>query len=148
MRFFTSYFYMVRFFTPETYGLSTAMWDPKWFHDFKGQDHIFRDSHNVLNGLRCDLLVPGSSCDGLCHGPNGCGEKPDSCRFLENYYNQLKEVGIDKIVNFCDEAFSGKDVDIVFLFHETPDNPCSERVVVQKFFKENGFPISEWYLGI
>ena len=138
---------MVRFFTPETYGLSTALSDPKWFHDFKGKDNIFRDTHNVINGMRCEMLVPGPTCDNLCHGRNGCLSKPDSCEFLKNYRKQLDDTGIDKVIDFCKSAF-GEDSDIVFLFHEAPDNPCSERWVVQDWFKDNGYQIAEWHLGI
>lgn len=32
MKFYISYFYAVRFMKPNTVALSTAMWDPKWFH--------------------------------------------------------------------------------------------------------------------
>ena len=37
-----------------------------------------------------------------------------------------------------------EEPEIVFLFHEAPDNPCSERWVVQQWFRANGYEISEW----
>lgn len=34
MKFYTSYFYKLRFFTPNMLPFSTAKWDPKWYHNF------------------------------------------------------------------------------------------------------------------
>ena len=37
------------------------------------------------------------------------------------------------------------DVDFAFLVYETPQNPCSERAMIQKWFHENGMEIEEWH---
>ncbi len=36
------------------------------------------------------------------------------------------------------------NLDVALLFHEATNNPCSERVMVQQWFKENGYEIHEW----
>jgi len=36
------------------------------------------------------------------------------------------------------------DVDFALLVYETPQNPCSERVVIQQWFKDHGMEIKEW----
>ena len=72
MQIFLSYFYAVRFFRPYMIPFSTAMWDPKWYHEGQNQNHIFIDKNGVINGLRADPLVPDKHCDGLCRGPERC----------------------------------------------------------------------------
>ena len=37
MKIMTSYFYAIRFFKPNMIPISTAKWDPKWYHQNKGQ---------------------------------------------------------------------------------------------------------------
>ena len=59
MKFYTSYFYQVRFFTPNMIPISTAKWDPKWFHDFQDNKYVFLDKRGVCNGLRADPFVLG-----------------------------------------------------------------------------------------
>ena len=38
------------------------------------------------------------------------------------------------------------DSDFAFLVYETPNNLCSERFPIQKYFKDNGVEIEEWHL--
>lgn len=59
MKIYTSYFYQVRNFPINTVAFSTAMWDPKWFHDFKDRKYKFKDKRGIWNGLRATPLVPG-----------------------------------------------------------------------------------------
>ena len=72
MAIYISYFYNVRFLKPDQVPVSTAVWDPKWFHDFKGQSHKFFDKRGVLNGLRAESLHPDHTCDSLCRGLEAC----------------------------------------------------------------------------
>ena len=65
MKVATSYFYQIRFFKPNMIPVSTAMWDPKWFHNFKNQYHVFKDRNGVYNGLRYPALSPKGECEGL-----------------------------------------------------------------------------------
>ena len=152
MKFYTSYFYQLRFFPPNAIPLSTAVWDPKWYFNFQKQGHVWKDKRSVYNGLRAGPLVPGAQCEGLCHGSEGCDAKPNYCRFLQAYKRQLDGLDFAEIVDRAErlakkiqnkEGFLEEPI-IILLFHETPTNPCSERWPVQKWFHDNGVEISEW----
>lgn len=152
IRMATSYFYQVRFFQPYMIPMSTAVWDPKWFHNFKDQSTFYVDKNGVVNGLRLPILVPGKSCDGLCYGVDKCNTKdPNSCLFLKHYRSQLREIDITAFLEAVEKYarktmklinVSGEPL-VVFLFHEKPDNKCSEREEVLKWFKDNGIAVSE-----
>lgn len=133
--------------------LSTAVWDPKWFHQNKGQDFQWKDKNGVWNGLRAEPFIPGPQCDGLCYGPETCkcGD-PHSCDFLKAYRNQLNQLDVHNIIKRIYsigqeikkvEQFVEEPI-IVFIFHETFTNPCSERWVVRDWFIENGYEIKEF----
>lgn len=68
MKISTSYFYQIKNFSENMISVSTAILDPKWYHDFKGCDHFFKDKNNVWNGIRSSYLFPDGECDGLCKG--------------------------------------------------------------------------------
>jgi len=153
LRIFTSYFYQVRFMEPWDIPLSTAVWDPKWFHDFYGQEHIFLDKRKVLNGLRFEAFAPGSSCEGLCRGPARCKwNNPEECAFLQAYQRQLNLLQVADVMPVLEDMVSAfqegfkthRDCNIVFLVHEAPDNKCSERTVIQQWFRQRGFDCDEW----
>ena len=149
MKIYTSYFYNVRFFKPYMIPLSTAIWDPKWFHEFKGQDHIWRDKNGVWNGLRIEQLNPKS-----CHA-SGCpcvARTYKECEFLQEYRQGLRGIDFEKLVTELKnlgefmkerEEFE-EEPEIILLVHEAKDNPCSERVPIQEFFREHGIKVREW----
>lgn len=148
----TSYFYQVRFFKPNMIPLSTAKWDPKWFHNFRGPGHTFVDKNGVVNGLRAEPFAPDPSCDNLCRGPQNCDNKsPVYCPFMQRYAKQLDTIPIGEIMERCYRLgvkvkelthFEGEPA-FVFLVHEAPDNPCSERVIIQRYFTDHGIPCKE-----
>jgi hypothetical protein len=149
MNFYISYFYNVRFFNESIIPISTAVWDPKWFHNFKDKSHIFIDKNGVINGIRFEELNPEK-----CHA-DGCPcellkniEEPN-CKFLTEYRDGLNEVDFDKLMKKIDYLInklgkSKENTNIVFLVYETPDNPCSERKALMDYFKSHGLEISEW----
>lgn len=145
----TSYFYQVRFFTPNMLPMSTAMWDPKWYHDGKDQLHVFRDKRGIINGVRMPAFVPGDECHGLCSGPDGCNEKNgnEPCQFLKAYRDQLDSLDFKKVMKHLKQhaapVIKADPQIIVLLFHEKPDNPCSERGIVQEWFKDHGVKVEE-----
>lgn len=153
MKIMTSYFYQIRFMKPNYIPLSTAVWDPKWFHQNKGQKFQWKDKNGVWNGLRAEPFVPGPLCENLCRGPEVCKTKDSSqCEFLQMYHVQLKKLDFANIIwrmrilaNEIQqvEGFTEEPI-IVLIFHEKYDNPCSERVIVQKWFEENGMKIEEF----
>ena len=152
MKIYTSYFYQVRFFPPNLVPLSTAVWDPKYFHDNKGKGHIFKDKRGVLCGLRADPFVPGVECEGMCRGPENClGQMPPNCRFLLTYRIQLNKLDFKNIMDrFVDLAKrietknNLNNVDFALMVYEAPNKACSERCVIQSWFRDNGLPIEEW----
>ena len=153
MEVFTSYFYKVRFFTPNMLPFSTAVWDPKWYHEFRDQNHLFLDKRGVLNGLRHPAFAPGSMCEGLCRGRDGCIDpNPSTCDFLKVYRRQLDEIDYTAVMKYFEEMaewirgvthYKGEPV-IVLLVHEAPTNPCSERAVIQQWFASHGHIVEQW----
>lgn len=147
-----SYFYQIRFFKPYMIPISTCFSDPKYFHQSKGKNFQFQDKNKVWNGIRAECFMPGEECEGLCHGPQGCAAQPGSCSFLQTYYNQLKKLDFNSIL----ERFSklGENVKaasefeeepiFVLIVYETPTNPCSERVMLKKWFSDNGYELQEY----
>ena len=99
MKIYTSYFYNIRFFPSNLIPLSTAMSDPKWYHDFKDQDYVFYDKRGVLNGLRAAPFAPRSNLAGLCYGAESCQQNPENCPFLVNYLNQLRHLDFTEIID-------------------------------------------------
>lgn len=148
MKIYTSYYYHVRFFKSNMLPLSTAVWDPKWFHNKPDNKSIYVDKRGIINGARAIMFVPDETCMDLCRGPETCKSgDPDECKFLKNYRKQLDKLKFNKVMDWLKECTKVLDTDeepiVVLLFHEKPDNPCSERVVVTKWFKDHGVNIKE-----
>lgn len=153
MKILTSYFYQIRNMKQNYIPLSTAVWDPKWFHQGKGNNYQWKDKNGIWNGLRAEPFVPGKACEGLCRGPEVCNAySPKTCAFLKTYRKQLDNLNFQEILKrFEDlglkiqktEGFQEEPV-LVLIFHEKYDNPCSERWPVQDWFKDNDYPIKEF----
>lgn len=150
MKLYTSYFYQIRFFDRNMIPLSTAMYDPAWYHDHHKSDYIYLDKRGVLNGVRINNLVPGKSCHNLCRGKE-CTDNPKSCAFLSKYREQLNQIPFDKFIRGLEKLekqFINKmqvpEIVFVFIFHEKPGVACSERNPVQEWFKEHGYELEEW----
>lgn len=147
MTIYTSYFYQIRFFPQNLVPLSTAVWDPKWYFHNEKQGYVWKDARGVLNGLRATPFVPNDSCNGLCRGPESCVSKDsNTCMFLQVYLAQLRQLDFNSIIqrfyNLGERI--GNNPDFALIFHEAPSNPCSERWMVQQWFKENNWEINEW----
>ena len=142
MKLYTSYFAQLRNFPPTLVGCSTAVWNPRWLQ--KG-----RDKNGAL-WIDCPPLKPGHSCDGLCNGK--CNPKhPDDCQFLIAYKQQLDKIDFQKFIanlSRLEEQIKQEEnlshVDFAFLVYETPQNPCSERRIIQQWLNEHGIEVSEW----
>ena len=143
MKIYTSYFAQMRNFPLNLIGLSTALYNPKWLQKGKSQNNII--------WLDIPPLKPGKECDGLCNGK--CINKhPESCAFLKTYRAQLDKLDFNEIINKIEviarkvkEGEGFEDVDIAILVYEKFDNPCSERVIIQQWFKDNRMEIEEWH---
>ena len=147
-----SYFYKIRFFKPYMIPFSTAISDPKWYHQSKGLDYVFKDKNNVYNGIRATPLAPIMTFDGQCVGVKNCNYSPEKCLFLANYYKQLKSLDFSSIVKRIEElSFKVKQIEkfeeepiAVLIVYETPLNPCSERVMLRKWFEDNNRELKEF----
>lgn len=142
MKLYTSYFAQLRKFPQNLIGLSTAVWNPKW-------RPMGKDKRGVIC-VDCPPFKPGRECEGLCNG--SCNPKhPEDCAFLKAYKAQLDKLNIIRIQNSLGKLGTEiaqneklKDANFAFLVYETPANPCSERSVIQQWFREHGIPIEEW----
>ena len=150
MKFMVSYFYQVRFMKPNMLPVSTARWDPGWFHQYGGQNKIFRDKNGVLNGLRADPFAPKPGLGMFCAD---CTNHEPPCDFLKQYRDQLDKLNFESLMaRFERLAIAAEPmVDgykeepiIVLLVHEAPNNPCSERSVLIDYFKDHGVPLPEF----
>lgn len=153
LKIYTSYFYMVRFMKPYMIPLSTAKYAPQWFHKEKGAQFQWKDKNGVWNGLRAEPFAPGPLCDNLCRGPEYCdGGDPMKCAFLRTYRTQLDQLDFKDIIKRIytigkavqeREGFEEEPI-VVLIVHEATSNPCSERRVIQEWFRDNGYPIKEF----
>ena len=148
---------MIRFLKPYQIPISTAVWDPKWFHEFKDQDHIWKDKNGVWNGIRLEILNPNSCC--ITQPPEcvscikeGRDRDPKSCSFIREYQEGLSKIDfkdlmelLTKTAEFIQrlEGFENEP-EIILIVHEAPYNPCSERVPIQELFKNHGIDVVEW----
>ena len=162
MKVYTSYFAQIRNMGNGRYPsrylpISTALWDPKWFHDFRGTNYVFLDKKGVLNGVRCDILSPrecGDSCRGKDKVTGKCltndSTNPDKCYFLQRYREQLDGINFNEFMEDLnltlksyEDTYNVIDVIPVYMVYETPSNPCSERRAIQEWFKSHGIECSE-----
>lgn len=145
MKIYTSYFYQIRFFKPYQIPFSTALYNPGWFGERIGKN-------GVIYGLRATPFIPGPLCRNDCHGREHCLLKPGNCLFLEHYRKQIYSLNFNrvmyKLTNIvkqvqADLGFT-EEPEIMFIVYEAPDNPCSERGVIQDWFRDNGVDIQEY----
>lgn len=143
MKLYTSYFAQLRNFPPNLVGLSTAIWNPKWLNPG-------RDKNGAI-WLDIPPLKPGKECDGLCNGK--CAPKhPNDCDFLKVYHKQLDKIDFKKFIEHLETLAKTiqlgenlEEVNFAFLVYEKYDNPCSERKIIQQWFRDNGIEIEEWH---
>lgn len=151
MKIAISYFYQIRNFKENMLPLSTACWDPKWFHDNQDEKHIFIDKRGIINGIRILPLHPDVTCEGLCQGKQCTNKKPSQCAFLQTYEKQLNNLNFEELytdmenlANKFQEYKKLKEEPIlVLIVYETPTNPCSERQILIKYFNLKGINCQE-----
>ena len=132
--------------------LSTACWDPKWYHNFKGPSTVYIDSYGVINGLRINPLHPDETCNYQCAACNKTGD-PNTCDFLKKYKEQLYNIDfngfMEHLCSYMDVVqkqylCTTEELFAIFIVHEAPGNECSERRVIQGWFNDNGVICREW----
>lgn len=149
----TSYFYQIRNFKKNMLPVSTAIWDPQWFHDFTGDyDYIFKDKRGILNGIRIESIIEQGRNSN--HGPEVCPcEQKDftSCSFLRQYRENLEKINFDTLMAdmqhlaawYQKEENIQDEIIIVLIVYEVPTNPCSERQPLQDYFNSHGVECKE-----
>jgi len=156
MKIYTSYFYKIRFFEPYMIPISTAVWDPSWFHKEKNNCFVSKDKRGVYNGFRYEPFVPNKDCKNLCSGITYCLNRYGindfkHCEYFKRYREQINRLDINVVMDHCkyllDTLKENNNFDhepvIVFMFYEPPLNPCSERRIIQEYFKNNGINVEE-----
>lgn len=148
MKIRTSYFYQIRNFKENMIPVSTAIWDPKWFHQNRGHKYIFEDKRGIINGIRLEALITEAQGCGLCP----CNDKnPTTCAFLKSYEQQLEKIDFNKMITDMeklaieyqkDKGFLDEPI-IVLIVYETPQNKCSERIAIQNYFNKHGVECKE-----
>lgn len=151
MEIITSYFYQIRFFTPNIIPLSTAAFDPKWYHINGDMKSTYVDKNGVLIGCRAEPFVPDFQNIAECGG-KGCKLNPEVCPFLHDYYVQLKYLDYEDIISRFEsfgqraKEFLGFTEDPVaaLIVYEKPDQLCSERLMIHRWFNDHGYDIKEF----
>ena len=153
MKIRTSYFYQIRNFTRNMIPISTAIWDPAWFHNFTNDyNYTFLDKRHIINGLRCNAIIEQGKESN--HGPEICpceNKDYNTCSFLSNYRKNLENIDFNKLIsalkeyaNYYKKEFEiENEIIIVFIVYETPTNPCSERKPLQDYFNSHGVECKE-----
>ena len=150
----TSYFYQIRNFKRNMIPVSTAIWDPKYFHNFTGDyNYLFKDKRGIVNGLRMLPIIECGKASSGCRGPESYSHTSSVpvCPFLMSYRNNLEQLNINTLINdfnYLASAYQkheniNDEITIVLIVYETPKNPCSERVALIDYFNSKGIECKE-----
>ena len=143
---YTSYFYQIRFFTPNMVPVSTAMSDPAWYKPPEGKEYYI-DKRGIVCGLRYEPLIVQTQgthicpCDNITSAPY-CPTMVEYRQLLDKLVNKEKTF---KAFEYCLNKFNADT--IVLIVYEPPNRLCSERWALQEFFncEELKYPIKENY---
>ena len=140
MKIYTSYWAQVRNFPTNLIGLNTTVWPPKY-------RPLGQDKRGVWV-LNCRPLIPGRECEYLCRG--ACNPPhPHDCAFLQTYRKQLDKLNFSEFYSYMKElSKQHNNADFAFIVFEPPTRECSERRIIQEWFKDNKIDIEEWHPNI
>lgn len=135
---------MVRHFKANQIGISTAVWDPKyWTYGMNKKSSVTGISEKVLSPVQVEQY---------CY--KDCPYKTDipNCPFIKDYRKYLDTVDFNYLMaEFKRVAEEVKKInnyegepEIILLVYETPDNPCSERQPLIDYFGKHGIKIEEY----
>lgn len=167
MKVYISYFYQIRNFNKYMIPLSTAMFDPKGYHDNKEITNLFWDKNGVINGLRCYHFIfnkdryQGWCSDECCFKARKRElKKSDTkdlvgCPYLDAYKRMLSMTSWTDVIQFFKSAITyvanhNNDLDnidkynVCLIVYETPSEVCSEREELINWFKAQGIDLIEW----
>lgn len=146
MKYFISTFYNIRYFRPHQIGISTAVWQPKyWKYE--------QNKNGAVMGICEPLLSPAKlSEEVICQ--RDCQYKNDvpNCPFLVSYREYLETIDFEKLLTEFERIANEvkkinnyqQDPEIILLVYEAANNPCSERLELVKLFENHGIILKEW----
>jgi len=130
MNFYIGYFQQIKSMSDNILPISTAIWQPKW---------LPKDKYVVMEELSPRYINHHSDCKGCTK------DKYLSCEFLKEYKEYIYSLNIRNILNKINTLLFMTDyIDVCFMVYELPDNPCSERHILKKWFEDNGIPIRDF----
>lgn len=149
MKIATSYFYQIRHFKEWMIPVSTALSDPDWYRPEPGVEYFY-DKRGIVNGLRYEPLIVQREGIHIC--PCDARDLAPACPTMLEYeqllYSLVDKERTMKAFEYCANKFQREmgfkhEPIIVLIVYETPNNPCSERWALQKYFncKELRYPI-------
>lgn len=153
MKVMISYFNNIRNFTEDMIPLSTAMWDPKWYHNNEGEYHVFVDKRGIINGLRIErLCLPHklwTNLDVQCE--KNCKQVPNKCEFMKVYRKYLDSLNFNALMSNLEAVAQSyafiyskpTEIKLVLIVHEKPERDCAERPVLKAWFKDHGYDLEE-----
>ena len=155
MKLMISYFYQIRNLPVNYIPLSTAIWDPGWYHDFtKDYDYIFEDKRGIVNGIRLLPVINCGKAASGCHGPEQCSDTsaPPHCQFLKTYRENLEHIDFTQLISdletlekkYQEYKHITDEIVMTLIVYETPSNPCSERVALRDYFNSKGYSLDEF----
>lgn len=164
MKVYISYFYQIRNFNKYMIPLSTAMFDPGWYHNNEDSRTLFWDKNGVINGLRCyQFIFNKDKYEGWCSDEcrfklkkQESGETETiNCPYLDAYRRMLSMISWSELMEFFRNIITyvaghNKDLDnidkynICLIVYEPPKSVCSERFELIKWFKEHDIELIEW----
>ena len=133
IRIVTSYFYQIRNFTPNIIPVSTALSDPIWFRPKEGKEYYI-DKRGVICGLRYEPLIVQryGTCSCPCEERVGAPACPTMIEYEQLLHSLVDKEKTLKAFEYCCNKFNADT--IALIVYEAPNNPCSERWALQKFF--------------
>jgi hypothetical protein len=149
MQIATSYFYQIRNFTPNLIPVSTCISDPAWYKPPEDKEYYI-DKRGIVCGLRYKPLIVQLEGTHTCPCENRgqsheCPTMKEYSELLNTLVNKEKTL---KAFEYCANKFQKElgfkeEPIIVLMVYEAPNNPCSERAALQKFFNcdELEYPI-------
>lgn len=121
--------------------------EPKWFHDFQGRDHMFKDKRGIWNGGYVDEISSSNlNLDrNICPDCKRTKYVGENCPFLQAYLQKLNKLDFKKVIEKLEkvtEHFNCKD--ICFVVYEKDDILCGERQGIKKWFKDHQIDVKEF----
>lgn len=136
---YTSYFYQIRNFTPNMIPVSTCLSDPVWYRPPADKEYYI-DKRGIVCGLRYEPLIVQNMASPCVGATDICAMqllKDYQCPFLLDYevllFSLVDKEKTLKAFEYCCNKFNADT--IALIVYEAPNNPCSERGALQKFFQ-------------